>query len=110
MPESPKEHTWEHVDSVLQELGEIGTNIKAERAKRNQRILEIKDKSDAIIKKLERREAILFQVLQGFAEKHYSPHTLSVKTFKYGRIRIDNGVVEVELKTSMPIPAGKSPK
>ena len=110
MPESPKEHTWEHVDSVLQELGEIGTNIKAERAQRNQQILKIKDKSDAVIIKLERREAILFQVLQAFAEKHYCAHTLSVKTLKYGRIRIDDGIVEVELKTSMPIPAGKSQK
>ena len=94
----PKKNTWKHIDSVLEELGEIANDAKTERAKRNQLILKIKAESDVITKTLERREVTLFQVLQVFAEEHCLPGMLSVREFKHGRVRIDDGIVEVTLK------------
>jgi hypothetical protein len=97
MEEGTEKYTWKHIDSVLKELGEIGTNLQAERAKRNQLILKIKNESDMVVKALERREATLFQVLQEFAETYGLPEALSIRKFRHGQIRIDDGNVAVVL-------------
>ena len=39
--------TWQHIDSIIQQIGETETQITAERTERNRRILQAKDESDS---------------------------------------------------------------
>ena len=88
--------TWQHVDSIIQQIGETENQITAERMERNRRILQAKDESDRTIRSLNRRQVKLFGMLEKFARVKYIGGALLVKELRHGRVRIAGGEVEIE--------------
>jgi len=96
-------YTWQQVDSILREIGEVEGAIRAETADRNRRILEAKARGDRQIEPLRAREVELFGMLDTFARQQYYQRTLVVKGLRFGQVRIEAGEITVEPKIELAV-------
>jgi len=86
---------WNHIGSIVRQIGEIENQISAERTERNRRILRAKDESDQAIRSLNKQQLKLYEMLEEFARKRYGGTTLVVKKVEFGLVRIVGDEVEV---------------
>lgn len=89
--------TWEQVDSVIREIGQIEEQIRREKNRRNSRILRIKDESDRVIDLFEKKQRLLYDMIGGFAQEQYSQAFVPVKKLRFGAVRIVKGELEVQV-------------